>query len=330
MLHIPFASRPVRFVRHTLIVAALLTPLGCPPPVHTTPPPAASSAKVVALAGASIMIGAGDIAGCGSRASEGTAMVVDSVLRADSVAKVEDAVFTLGDNAYMLGSTADFTNCFAPTWGDTKKRIMKRIHPAPGNHDYYTAGAGPYYRFFGAASGPPGKGYYSYDVGKWHVISLNSEILMTGTWTSAERQAQVDWLAKDLKDHPTLCTLAYWHHPLFSSGWHGSDRRLAPIWRLLYDNGVDLVLNGHDHDYERFLPQTPDGIADSTRGITEIIAGTGGESLRGFEATIVRNSAARIQGHTGVLLLALGGGEYRSAFLEANGTVWDPSGGKCH
>src|ERR1019366_4378825 len=204
-------------------------------------------------------------------------------------------VIALAGASIMIGA-GDIAGCDSRASDGT----MNGIHPAPGNHDYYTPGAEPYYRFFGAASGPPGKGYYSYDVGKRHVISLNSEILMTGTFTSAERQAQVDWLVKDLKDHPTLCTLAYWHHPLFSSGWHGGDKRLASIWRLLYDNGVDLVLNGHDHDYERFLPQTPGGIADSTNGITEIVAGTGGESLRGFERTIVRNSAARIQGHTGV------------------------------
>ena len=127
-----------------------------------------------------------------------------------------------------------------------------------------------------------------------------------------------------------MCTLAYWHHPRFSSGWHGSDPRLGPIWQILYDGGVDLILNGHDHDYERFLPQTPAGIVDSTRGIPEIIVGTGGGDLRGFRSIHAANSAARIQGHFGVLKVTLGAKEWRSAFLDVDGQVWDQTGGACH
>jgi len=302
---------------------------GCPPPVHPTPAPAAAPAKQVALTGASVMIGAGDIAGCAQNHDFKTAKLVDSVLKADSVAKVTDAVFTLGDNAYMFGSTSQFAQCFTPTWGDPGKSIMGKIHPSPGNHDYETAGAGPYFTYFGSKAGEPGLGYYSYDVGTWHVVALNSEIVLLESYSDADRAAQGAWLLKDLTDHKKQqCTLAYWHEPRFSSGYHGSDLRFTPIWRILYDNGVDLVLNGHDHDYERFAPQTPDGVADST-GITEIVAGTGGEELRGFGGRAIRNSVFRIEGHAGVLVLTLGSAEYRSAFLDEGGAVWDPSGGKC-
>jgi len=311
-------------------LAVVLAATSCKPPVSSTPPPAASPAPVVALSGASVMIGVGDIASCSSRLSIGTALLVDSVLRADSIAKVDNAVFTLGDNVYTSGTTAQFDECFTPTWGDPKKRIIKNLHPTPGNHEYYTPDADPYYKYFGPSAGVVGKGYYSYDVGAWHVIVVNSEIIVNPSFPDAARREQMDWVDKDLKAHKKLCTIAYWHHPRFSSGWHGSDRKLAPIWRLLYDNDVDLVLGGHDHDYERFRPVTPDGVPDSTRGITQIVAGTGGEELRGFKSPINPNSLYRIEGRAGVLLLTLGATEYRSAFVEIGGRVWDQSGGKCH
>lgn len=311
------------------LVVGLLV-VDCKPPVDLTPPPAASPAAVVSLSGASVMVGVGDIASCSQRLSYGTARLVDSVLRADSIAKVDNAVFTLGDNAYSSGTTAEFNQCFAPSWGDPQKGIIKSLHPAPGNHEYQTLNADPYYKYFGPAAGDEGKGYYSYDVGAWHVVVVNSEIIVNSSFTDSARQAQMDWVAKDLKTHKKLCTVAYWHNPRFSSGWHGSDRRFIPMWRILYDNDVDLVLNGHDHDYERFRPMTPDGAADTTRGIAEIVAGTGGEELRGFSNDINVNSLFRIEGRAGVLLLTLGAAEYRSAFIEIGGRVWDQSGGKCH
>jgi hypothetical protein len=310
-----------------LLVALLV--LDCKPAVDLTPPPAAAPATEVALSGASVMVGVGDIASCSQRLSFGTARLVDSVLRADSVAKVPNAVFTLGDNAYSSGTTAEFNQCFAPSWGDPQKGIIKSLHPSPGNHEYQTPNAAPYYKYFGQTAGDEGKGYYSYDVGAWHVVVVNSEIIVSAAFTDSSRQAQMDWVEKDLKAHKKLCTIAYWHNPRFSSGWHGSDRRFIPMWRILYDNDVDLVLNGHDHDYERFRPMTPEGLIDTTRGITEIVAGTGGEELRGF-SNINANSLYRIEGRAGVLLLTLGAAEYRSAFIEIGGRVWDQSGGKCH
>jgi hypothetical protein len=294
-----------------------------------TPPPAGAPAAVVALSGASVLIGAGDIARCDSPGDEATAALVDSVLRADSVAKVHDEVFTTGDNAYPGGSAHDFATCWAGSWGDSTKLIMRNIHPTPGNHEHVSGGAAPYYQYFGKAAGSPKTGYYSYDIGAWHAIALNSEIVVnTSAFTDVERMAQLDWLRQDLSAHHQVCTVAYWHHPRFSSGWHGSDPRLDPIWRVLYDGGADLILNGHDHDYERFEPQSPEGIVDTTKGMTELIVGTGGGDLRGF-GQLVKTSVARVEGHYGVVKLTLGGAEWRSAYLSTTGQLYDPSGGRC-
>jgi hypothetical protein len=255
---------------------------------------------------------------------------LDSVLRADSAAKVHDEAFTLGDNAYPTGSARDFASCFAPTWGDSTRLIMKNIRPAVGNHEHLSGHASPYYEYFGSRAGPSNRGYYSYNVGAWHAIVLNSEIMVDVGFSDAERQAQLDWLEQDLKSNKQLCTVAYWHHPRFSSGWHGGDARVAPFWQILYGGGADVILNGHDHGYERFRPQTPAGVADSTNGITAIITGTGGGDLRSFRQPAAPNSAYRVQGHYGVLKLTLGAAAWRSAFIDVNHTVWDASGGQCH
>ena len=316
--------------RMPLVAALSLVMFACLPAVQPTPPPASASAKQVALAGASVFIGAGDIAGCGQDNDRLTAMIVDSVLRADSVEKVNDAVFSAGDNVYDSGTAAEFRNCFTPTWGDSAKRIIKKLHPVPGNHEYYTPNANAYYAYFGKIAGDPTKGYYSYDVGAWHVVALNSEMFVNSGFAAIDRAEQLAWLVKDLTDKPKPCTVAYFHHPRFSSGYHGSDASLGPIWRVLYDNNVDLVLTGHDHDYERFLPQTPEGMLDTTRGIPQIIVGTGGEELRSFAGARIANSAQQVEGRAGVLLLTLGAAEYRSVFLGVGGGMWDPSGGKCH
>lgn len=276
------------------------------------------------------MIGAGDIAVCGTSGDEATAAIVDSVVRTDSVAKLTSVVFTLGDNAYPSGPGGvdnDFQRCFSSSWGAA--RIMNVIRPAPGNHDYDSGSAVPYFSYFGERAGPSGKGYYSYNVGGWHVISLDSELFFQNA-NPSDARAQEDWLRKDLMDHHALCTLAYFHRPLFSSGIHGATPEVRSLWQLLYDGGADLVLNGHEHHYERFLPQTPRGVPDSVNGIEEIIAGTGGGELRKLRYPLARNSVAQVHGHFGVLKLMLGAGEYRHAFIDTNGRVWDPGGRKCH
>ena len=298
---------------------------------RATPPPADAPAKEVALAGAVVVIAAGDIAMCGTTGDEMTAAIVDSVLRDDSAAKVENAVITMGDNAYPSGREGarnDFVRCFTPSWGS--KRIMEFIHPATGNHDFQTVMGPGYYEYFGDRAGPSGKGYYSFDIGKWHAISLNSEILVGPLYDPVQAKAQEDWLRHDLKDHGKPCTLAYWHRPLFSSGTHGPTPEVQGLWNILYENGVDLVVNGHEHHYERFLPQTPAGIEDSVKGIEQIIAGTGGADLRGLQYPLSPNSTMQITGYFGVLKLTLGDAEYRHAFLDVDGRVWDRSGRKCH
>lgn len=319
----------VRIVVATLLLVPVVAS-SCKIPVQITPAAATATAEQVALSGASVMIGVGDIAVCGTEGDEQTAKLVDSVLRADSVAKVSDEVFTLGDNAYPDGSASNFALCFAPSWGDSSKRILKKIHPTPGNHEHLSVGAAPYYQYFGSKAGSAKKGYYSYDVGEWHVIVINGEIVVNSSFSDAERKAQEEWLRGELKGPQKFCSMAYWHQPLFSSGWHGDAPVLRPIWQLLQDGGVDLILNGHDHDYERFLPQNAFGVVDSTRGMIQYVVGTGGGDLRGFRNNPRATSAARVQGYFGVLKLTLGKGEFRAAFLDVNGRVWDPSGGKCH
>ena len=206
---------------------------------------------------------------------------------------------------------------------------MNVIHTAPGNHDYDSGSGDPYFAYFGDRAGPAGKGYYSYDVGGWHIISLNSELYFEND-DPAKIKAQEDWLERDLQQHKTQCALAYFHRPLFSSGVYGATAQLRRIWDLLFGDGVDLVLNGHEHAYERFLPQTPDGTRDSVRGVVEIISGTGGGDLRRFRYPLARNSAAQIQGHFGVLKVSLGDGEYAHSFIDTSGMIWDTGRGRCH
>jgi hypothetical protein len=275
-----------------------------------------------------MFIGVGDIGVCAMSGDEQTAHLADSVLIANQNAGVTTAVFTLGDNAYPAGLDRDFVNCFEPSWGDPKKHIMALMHPSIGNHDYQSARGAAYYRFFRGKAGPAFKGYYSYDVADWHMIALNSETIVSGT--QREELDQERWLRNDLNSSGKRCSIAYFHRPLFSSGVHGEGAPMRRIWQILYDGGVDLVLSGHDHDYERFLPQTPAGVLDTVRGIPEIVAGTGGGPLTGIRNQLMPNSATRIQGHWGILLLTLGAKEYRSTFLEVGGRLWDPSGGRCH
>jgi hypothetical protein len=309
-----------------LLVTTVLA-IGCSDDEKPTPLPPGAPLTESLLAHAGVMIGVGDIGVCGTSGDEATAALVDSVLFADSVQQLASVVFTLGDNAYPSGDSGIvnyFPRCFSPSWG--RPRIMSVIRPAPGNHDYDTGSGTPYFRFFGEKAGPAGKGYYSYDFAGWHLISLNSEIMVN----ESKAEAQEDWLREDLKNHPALCTLAYFHKPLFTSGARGQNLQVRPLWEILYNARADLILNGHEHNYERFRPQTPAGIYDPVNGIEQIIAGTGGGSLTIPRYPFAKNSVVRIHGHFGVLKLMLGTGEYRHAFIDIDRRVWDPGGGKCH
>ena len=258
-----------------------------------------------------VLLAAGDIARCDSDGDEATARLLDSL---------PGTVLTMGDHAYRRGTRTAFATCYDSSWG----RHRARTRPAPGNHDYRVSNAASYFAYFGAAAGPPGRGYYSFDVAGWHVISLNSNVNLRAN------SPQLRWLRADLAKHPSRCTLAYWHHPRFSSGVHGSDGRIAPLWRTLYQAGVDVVLQGHDHSYERFVPLDADGQPDADRGIRSFVVGTGGAHLRDFPV-IAPGSEVRYNGGHGVLKLSLQPDGYEWEFVAAGDTGFSDRGqGRCH
>jgi hypothetical protein len=266
---------------------------------------------------AQVLVGAGDIASCSSSGDEATANLLVGI---------SGTVFTLGDNAYSNGSTFDYTNCYAPSWGKVKARTM----PTPGNHEYQTANAAGYFTYFGSAAGDPAKGYYSYDLGAWHIIVLNSNSACT-TISCAAGSAQEQWLRADLAASSKACTLAYWHHPRFNSGAeHGNTLAVAPFWDALYQYNAEIVLNGHEHLYERFAPQTPNATPDATRGIRQFTVGTGGAGLYPFKSIIEPNSEKRNNTSLGVLKLTLRTGGYDWQFIPATGSFADSGSGTCH
>ncbi|MDQ3539525.1 MAG: DNRLRE domain-containing protein [Chloroflexota bacterium] len=272
-----------------------------------------SSASPSALAdGEAVLLAAGDIAICGNENHEQTARILDGQ---------PGTVAALGDTAYNEGTWEQFVECYDPTWG----RHWDRTMPAVGNHEYLTEGASGYFDYFGQAAGDPDEGYYSYDLGEWHIVVLNSNIDMS------EGSEQEQWLREDLLDHPVQCTLAYWHHARFSSGdEHGNNRNVAPLYQALYEHGAEVILTAHDHDYERFAPQNPDGEADPSHGIRQFVVGTGGAPLRGF-GEIQPNSEVRNASVHGVLRLTLNLDSYEWEFLPVGGKSFSDSGsGSCH
>lgn len=273
-----------------------------------SPPPAPPSLKVVA---------AGDIADCSGGAPSASAAARTAAL----VAPDDAVVLTLGDNTYPVGAHTEFSDCYHPTWG----AYRSRTRPAPGNHDYATPGADGYFGYFGTLAGPDRRGWYSFDAGGWHFISLNSNV------DADPASAQAQWLAADLaQSRDALCTIAVWHHPVTSSGLHGNDPKMATVLSALHTAGVDVVLNGHDHGYERFARQDANGVADPARGIRTFVVGTGGAPLYPFPAPRP-NSEVRYAGDHGVLRLFLEADGYRWAFVRAgNGSTFDSGSDRCH
>ncbi|HEU4423968.1 MAG TPA: metallophosphoesterase [Pilimelia sp.] len=278
--------------------------------------PASSSPPAAAVAPVATLLAAGDIASCGSTGDEATAAVLD---------RAPGTIATLGDNVYQSGSIDEFERCYAPTWG----RHRDRTRPAPGNHDYQTLGARGYFAYFGAAAGPLGKGYYSYDLGAWHAVVVNSNCAAVGGCHAGS--AQERWLRADLARSGRRCTLAYWHHPPFTSGApHSNATWLRPIFQTLYDAGVEVALAGHNHQYERFAPQTPAGRADPARGVRMFVVGTGGASHYRFGA-VQPNSEVRDSTTYGVLRLTLHPDRYDWRFLPAgSGRFTDAGSYRCH
>jgi len=287
-----------------------------PTPSRTAAPAATPSPSVSTQASTATLVGAGDIASCDSPGAAQTAKLVEAI---------PGTVFTAGDDAYERGTEREFADCYAPTWG----RFRDRTRPAPGNHDYETAGAAGYFAYFGAAAGERGKGYYSYDLGAWHIVVLNSECAFVGGCGLSSPQLQ--WLNADLTARASRCALAIWHHPRFSSGAeHGSDPTYDAFWRVLYERGVDVVINGHDHEYERFAPQTPDAKRDDARGIREFVVGTGGRSLYAVKAPLANSEVLR-NDTFGVLQLTLRLDGYDWKFVPVAGSTFTDAGSAaCH
>jgi acid phosphatase type 7 len=291
-------------------------------PAHTTP----TVAEVPRVFGPTIAA-AGDIA-CDPESpafngGDGHGLECRQRATSDLLLARYVGVLALGDLQYPDGSFPRFLDSYDRTWG----RVKAITAPIPGNHEYRTDGATGYYRYFGVAARDPGEGYYSFDLGGWHVIALNSNCSAVGGCGAGSPQEQ--WLRADLAASPATCTLAYSHHPRFSSGHHGSNSRYDAVWQALYDANADVVLSGHDHDYERFAPQNASGVRDPARGIRQFVVGTGGRNLRRF-ARVEPNSEVRDASSLGVLELTLGGAEYSWRFRPAVGSFEDSGFAGCH
>jgi Calcineurin-like phosphoesterase len=290
----------------------------------------ASAIVPVAPAGAAtppVLVAAGDIA-C-APGSTITATTCNQTRTAALIATLQPRyVAALGDLVYPAGSSAGFTDSYGPSWG----RFKSITKPVPGNHEYGSPGASGYYGYFGSRATPlqptcarDCKGYYSYSTGSWHVVALNTRC-SESAGSCSDMTAQAAWLDADLSAHPNTCTLAYMHHPLFSGGF-GATSGVKPLWNVLQKHGVDLVLAGHAHNYQRFVSQTPGGTA-TARGITELIVGTGGVNLQTL--TTVTNQAAHINHLFGVVKLTLNPGGWASKFVATTGASLDPATGTCH
>lgn len=293
----------VRFSWLLLAIAALHCGKGSPtspsPPVGGEPPPGSRTA---------ILVGAGDIGLCGSRGTIATGRLVEATL---------GNVFLAGDIAYPNGSMGAFRQCFEPFWG----HATDRWYPVPGNHEYESANAAPYYQFFGSAAGPARRGYYRFIAGEWLVLMLNSNI------AAGRGSDQYEFVRETLQNRPFRCQMAIWHHPLFSSGPNGNHPSMRELFQLLHEHGVDVVVNAHDHFYERFSRQDADGRLD-VRGIREFIVGTGGADLSPA-VRVSPNSGIRISTF-GVMRFTLRPDSYDWEFLETNGALGDNGFTACH
>lgn len=260
------------------------------------------------------LVGAGDIASCESEGDEKTATLVESI---------PGTVFTLGDNVYQKGTAEEYANCYTPSWG----RFKERTKPVPGNHEYETKGAAGYFSYFGAAAGDPSKGYYSYDAGSWKVVVLNSNCSQVGG--CGVLSPQYSWLKSELTGKQ--CSVVMMHHPRFNSGIeHGSTLALQPVWELLYQEGVELALAGHEHVYERFAPLNIKGEKDAEKGVRAFTVGTGGKEVYKFGKPLP-GSEVRNSSDGGVLKLVLSEKSYTWEFLPVLGATFTDSGsGTCH
>jgi alkaline phosphatase len=262
-----------------------------------------------------VLVAVGDIGRCDATGDDETGALT---------ASLPGVVAILGDTAYENGSAAELERCFGESWGAVEDRIRYAVM---GNHDIKTDDGAPLEAYLGDAVSRGGRTWFSEDLGAWHVVVLDSNCGFLQAACSSESD-QVRWLREDLAASDARCTIALWHHPRFSSGYHGNSGSVGAFWEALHDAGAELVLNGHEHDYERFEPQDPGGVADPAGGITEIVAGTGGGDLKPFER-IAPKSLVRIADAYGVLELTLRTSGWSLRFLAADGRVLDRGDGTC-
>jgi hypothetical protein len=306
---------PTNIPTSTATQTATATPSSNPTPTATATPsdtpaatqtPTSEATPTSPSSSSFVLVGAGDIANCNRTQDELTAQLLDNIA---------GTVFTAGDNAYIDGSYTEYLNCYEPTWG----RHKSRTKPSPGNHDYLTSGAAGYFQYFNNIPS-----FYAYNLGTWRIYALNSEISASAT------SAQVTWLQDDLATNPSQCVLAYWHKARWSSGSnHGNNSAMQTLWQVLYNAGAELVVTGHEHNYERFAEMNASGAAVS-QGLREIVVGTGGAGLYPFgtplAASQVRNNTAY-----GVLKLTLRAGSYDWEFVPVAGSTFTDSGSSnCH
>lgn len=290
-------------------------PSAAAPTSSTSPTPSPTATPSPTPIPDAVLVGAGDIAGCDWDSDEATAALLDDL---------DGTIFTAGDNVYPEGRPSTFADCFDPTWG----RHLERIRPAPGNHDWRSGSLDAYLDYFGpAAVNDDGDPWYAYDLGAWRIIVLDSDCDDVGGCDADSPQGR--WLADELATTSARCTLAIWHHPRYSSGFHGDDRDVQPFWEALYEAGADVVVTGHDHDYERFAPLDANGDEDRERGLRQFVVGTGGVTLREFEEP-KPHSELRLTVTHGVIEFTLKDGSYAWRWIPIDGDVTDAGTASCH
>ena len=319
----PAPAVSIRLIAVALLAAVTVIFAGC---ASLAGSGQSASADMPVIDGIGItLFAAGDIADCRQIPAAKTGAARTAALIAGNLANDPAAlVLALGDTSYPAGLPEEYENCYAPTWGRFKAQTL----PAPGNHEYYTKGAPGYFGYFGALAGPEQRGYYSKDVGNWHLVSLNSNLRPPAS------TAQQAWLVEDLaqlrRRNADGCVLAYWHHPVYSSGGHGNNAHMRATWQALMAARADVVLSAHDHDYERFAPQDADANRDERNGIRSFVVGTGGAELDPFTLTKPHSQAQENLTH-GVLKMVLKRAGYEWAFLPVDGKpARDAGSARCH
>ncbi len=294
------SSQPIEFTQTVLpSTTATATATMTPPAPTATAEPTATPVY---------FSGAGDISICGQSGDDQTAAIL--------LERVGSGLyFTAGDNSNENGSLYEYQKCFGPSWG----QLMPDLRVVPGNHDYYSDPLENYWVYFDGVAGEPGKGWYSFEHGDWHILMLNSNCGYVGCGPSSE---QIDWMKQDLETHPSRCSLAIWHHPRFNSGIAGNADWLYTFWDVLYEQGVDIVVNGHDHHYERMAKINPQGEPDSIYGIRSFIVGTGGASHYGIDK-VQPFSEVRITKQFGIIQFELKAESYAWQFINVEGEVLD-------